>query len=122
MQTDKPTGPPPPLPAALACPWLEANSLPAGNLFSSVPALSVLFILKQRLRETFVRFSGRRTGKPADPNSELPAAEQGIKAAHRRASSRIDKDAVCPAIVVILAAFEPAAVTAFLQGSSGKRR
>jgi hypothetical protein len=43
-------------------------------------------------------------------------AEQGIKAAHPRASSHVNKGAVCKAIAAIFAAFKPAAPSITMMG------
>jgi hypothetical protein len=58
------------------------------------------------------RFPWAGAGKPADPNRELSAAQQGIskakqgtKAVHRRASSRVNRRALRDAIAAIFAAF-----------------
>jgi hypothetical protein len=82
---------------------MEGNSLRQGIFSVRRWILSELSILDRGL----VDFPGAQNRETGRPEQRLFNAEQGIKAAPRRASSRVNPGAVCNAIVAIFAAFKP---------------
>jgi hypothetical protein len=73
-----------------------------------------------RLSGRFSRAANREVGEPeqriAAAVQGTAGAEQGTAGTHRRASSRINKRAVCNAITAIFVAFEPAALSIMMIG------
>ena len=104
------------------------NSLMAGNFSPSGTEFLRFFYLLQILDGLTSGFSGRRTGKLADPNSECPQPirelhqpSRELPEKHRRASSRVSKGAVSHAIAAIFATFKPAAPSVAIVGSDLER-
>jgi hypothetical protein len=82
---------------------MERNSLRQGNFVRPGPEFINFLYLCQRLGCCPAGFLACRTGKSAAANREMDgpeqrilAAEQGMAAVHRRASSYVDQGEVCP--------------------------
>src|SRR4051794_2064288 len=80
---------------ALRCPQPESALVPFAPecrvLLRPVRLLSAFSISDKGLAFYPTGFPGKGTGKPSDPNSEISAAEQGIKSAHCRTAGHQPK-------------------------------